>query len=84
MIIKKPRIEQLLRVYEDVESLLRTLKQKESQMRGAHAIDVRKLIEQLARSKKRLERKIGNTLLLEKHNIKRKIRGFASDISGRR
>ncbi|MCB9255227.1 MAG: hypothetical protein H6617_11140 [Bdellovibrionaceae bacterium] len=84
MIIKKATIEQLLRVYEDVEALLRTLKQKESQMLGAHSIDVKKLIDQLARSKKRLERKIGNTLLLEKHNIKRKLKGLASDFSGRR
>jgi len=84
MVIRKSKLEQLLRVYEDVESVLRNLRQKEGQMDESSSIDVRKLIEQLARSKRRIKSKIGNTLLLEKQNIKRRIKNFASDLSSRR
>jgi hypothetical protein len=41
---------------------------------------VRKLIAQLSRSKRRIERKIGNTLLLEKQHLKRKIKTFTSTL----
>jgi hypothetical protein len=67
---------ELIRVYQDLELTLRDLKRASDKPRavcGIQYIDVRSLIRQLSRSKTRLERKIGNTLLLETDQIKRRI-----------
>lgn len=78
---------ELVRVYEDLEKTIRFLRKK--QANGAHlsasleSIDVKKLLAQLARSKKKIERKISNTILLEKQHLKRRIRAIAANLSDR-
>ncbi|MBI4405514.1 MAG: hypothetical protein HY537_15230 [Deltaproteobacteria bacterium] len=82
---RKPHISRLLRVYQDLERTLKSLKANHNSHRtlsfSAKGINIRKLITQLSRSKRRLERKIGNTILLEKQQLKRKIRVFASNLA---
>ena len=83
-ILKKPQLSELVRVYEDLEKTLRDLKSTYGKHDGAFPqINVRKLISQLSRSKKKLERKIGNTILLEKQQIKRRIRQLTNNITHR-
>ncbi len=80
--MKSPKMDQLLRVYEDLEGVLKHLKkegERRSQFGSHHSIDIRKLVDQLSRSKKKLERKIGNKLLLEKQTIKRRLRLITSE-----
>ena len=70
-------MEELVRVYEDLEKTLKSLKASSSEkIEGPYAINLRKLVEQLSRSKKRIERKIGNKILLERQNLKRKMKRF--------
>ena len=72
-----------MRVYTDLEKTIKGLKatsRREAECALLH-IDVKKLIQQLSRSKKRLERKIGNTLLLEKQHLKRRLGSFAATIT---
>lgn len=81
-IVKAKGVEELVRVYEDLE---RTLKGICDVSVGGTAdsnypIDVTKLIDQLSRSKKRLERKIGNKILLRRQSLRRRIRRFADAI----
>ncbi len=80
--VRKPRskVTELIRAYEDLEAMLKKL--KASVPRGVMnlPIDVRKLIAQLSRSKRRLERKIGNTLLLEKEHLTTRLKGIASQL----
>lgn len=79
-------INELIRVYQDLERTLRGL--KASLERNAESslkqINVRALIVQLSRSKRRLERKIGNTLLLEKQHLKKKLRQITSNLNPRK
>lgn len=80
--MSKIKRQELVKVYEDLERTLKSLRKtyEEAHLLGnslSH-INVRALITQLSRSKKRLERKIGNTILLEKQQIERKIRSFVS------
>lgn len=74
------KFSELLRAYEDLESMLSKLKASVPREVLNIPIDVRKLIDQLSRSKKRLERKIGNTLLLEKEHLTSRIRLIASHL----
>ncbi len=82
--MKNRKINELLRVYHDLEKTLKQLSASaeknlhiESSLRQ---INVRKLINQLSRSKRRLERKIGNTLLLEKQHLKRRLKALTSNL----
>lgn len=80
-VIKGKRMDDLIRVYEDLEKTLKTIRDTAGEGgAAAYPINVRKLIQQLARSKKRLERKIGNKILLERQNLKRRIKRFADAI----
>ncbi len=76
------KIDDLLRVYHDLEKTLRSLKANYDQNAGnLNYINMKKLIAQLSRTKRKLERKIGNTVLLEKQNFKKKIKAIASNLS---
>jgi ribosomal protein S21 len=82
-VLKRPAISELVKAYEDLEKTLRVLKKNcEKNLVDADStlrqINVRKLIDQLSRSKKKLERKIGNTILLEKQSLKKRIRAFTT------
>lgn len=68
-------VNELLRVYEDLEKLIQSLT-KPSVKEDEQPINVKKLIEQLSDSKLRLERKIGNTLLLEKDQLRYRLRSL--------
>lgn len=76
--MKRPKVQDLVRAYQDLERVLKKLKRQQLTRRRIFSTDgrinIRKLIDQLSYSKKRLERKIGNTILLEKQRIKRSIR----------
>lgn len=79
IINKKRNLQELVRVYQDLERTLRELKS----LAGNHArisplkhIDMRHLIDRLSQSKRRLERKIGNTLSLETDQMKRRLSRF--------
>lgn len=75
LLLKKRRINRLIQVYQDLEKTLRSLKQNTNGMLESQtAINIRKLILQLSISKRRLERKIGNTLLIEKQHLKKRIK----------
>ena len=77
------KIHDLVQVYRDLESTLKHLKRNAERslaMDSSPQINVRKLISRLSRSKKKLERKIGNTLLLEKQHFKRRLRAIASNL----
>jgi hypothetical protein len=84
-LLKRRKLHELLRVYQDLEKTLKSL--KESAARSSDTslsnINVRKLILQLSRSKKRLERKIGNTLLLEKQHLKKRLKTLTSNLGPR-
>lgn len=77
---RSTKLSELLRVYQDLEKTLRELKAVAGSRAGLGSalkhIDVRGLIRQLSVSKRRLERKIGNTLLLEKAHIRRRIQSL--------
>lgn len=84
-LLKKQKIEDLLKVYQDLERTLKGLKATaerhafvESSLRY---INIQKLIHQLSRSKRKLERKISNTLLIEKEQLKTRIQEMASSLS---
>lgn len=75
----------LIRVYQDLERTIKGLrasveKNTETSLRN---INVRALIVQLTRSKRRLERKIGNTILLEKQQFKRRFKAITTQLSSR-
>ena len=80
--INRAKLNELLRVYEDLENNLKVLKRtvKRNSDPSLLNINVKKLIGQLSRSKRRLERKIGNTLLLEKQYLKKRIGNITSSI----
>jgi len=79
---RKRKVNELVRVYQDLEKTLKALRENCERNLGLDSslrhINVRKLIVQLSRSKKHLERKIGNTILLEKQQFKKRIKAFAS------
>jgi hypothetical protein len=82
--LKSKKIEELIRVYQDLEKTLKSLKASYEQ-NSAHSnyINVKKLIDQLSRSKKKLERKIGNTVLLEKQHFKKRLKAIASNLASK-
>jgi hypothetical protein len=70
---------ELVRVYQDLERTLRELKSVAGNRAVATPlkhIDVSSLIDRLSQSKRRLKRKIGNTLVLETDQMKRKIHRY--------
>lgn len=78
-LLTKGKLGDLLRVYEDLEKTLKDLRKNRKQSQAARLnINVKNLIQQLTRSKRRLERKIGNTLLLEKQNLKKRLGNLSS------
>ena len=78
------KIVEWLKAYIDVERTLKLLSQSYTHAGGLEArlrsINVRKLLDQLSLSKRRLERKIGNTILLERNHLRKRIRRFTSSI----
>jgi len=81
-LLKSPRVLELVAAYRDLERTLRELRRSRPDGQLAW-IDMPKLIERLSHSKRRLERKISNTLLLETQQIKTKLRRLAQGISHR-
>jgi len=82
VLLKKRKLNELVRVYQDLEKTLKNLKKSAERAETTLGhINVRKLISQLSRSKRRLERKIGNTILLEKQHLKRRIKVLTSNLS---
>jgi hypothetical protein len=83
--MRNRKIDELLRVYHDVERTLKQLKKNAERNlafdSSPHHINVRKLIAQLSRTKRRIERKIGNTLLLEKQHLKRRLKELTAGLS---
>lgn len=76
-VLNRPSVLELIRAYEDFERTLKDLKKTcEKNLltdSSLGQINVRKLIEQLSRSKKKLARKISNTILLEKQSLQKRI-----------
>jgi hypothetical protein len=74
---KKQYVKNLISTYKDLEitliELKKIYKEKISNDKNLQNINLKKLILQLSASKKRLERKIYNTLLLEKQHFKEKL-----------
>ncbi len=64
--LRSAKLHELIRVYQDLERTLRALKQNAERSVAAESINMRKLIERLSKSKRRLERKIGSSLLSKK------------------
>ena len=85
MKLHRRQLGELIRIYQDLEQTLQGLRSRalpnETRLR---TINLRKLIIQLARSKRRLERKIGNTILLEKQHLKDRLRVLTSGLRTRR
>lgn len=80
----KNQLGDLIKIYHDLERTLRGLRLKTSCGQEAlKNIDVRKLILQLKRSKRRLEQKIGNTLLVERQHLRRRLIHLADAIGGK-
>jgi len=84
MATRKIKLDELVKVYHDLEKTLRGLKAM-AERAECHlgTINVRKLITQLSLSKRRIERKIGNTLLLDKRHLKRRFTDLASNLAPR-
>ena len=82
-LLHRRKVKELIRLYTDVEKTLRGL-QKNYLQRTTDSvlprINVRKLVVQLAHSKKRIERKLGNTLLLEKQILRRKLKSLKANL----
>jgi len=75
-------LHELVRVYHDLERTLQSLR-RTVERNAEHSlknINVRKLMVQLARSKRRIERKIGNTLLLEKQHLKKRLQALTANL----
>ncbi len=86
-IMSDAKLSDLFKVYHDLEKTLAQLrKQAEKHLHRDMPIDVKKLIRQLNRSKQRIERKIGNTILLEKQTMRRRFDDVVTTIkrAGRR
>jgi hypothetical protein len=76
---RKRKLLELVRVYQDLERTLRELKLvagSRPRISPLKHIDVSHLIDRLSQSKRRLRRKIGNTLVLETDQMKRRITRF--------
>ncbi len=76
------KLHELIRVYQDLEHTLQGLRRsvEKNAEHSLRNINVRKLMVQLARSKRRLERKIGNTLLIEKQHLKKRLHAITSTL----
>ena len=75
------KLSDLFKVYHDLEkTLVHLRKQAEKTSHRDVPIDLKKLIRQLNRSKQRLERKIGNTILLEKQEMRRRLDGVVTSL----
>ncbi len=75
---------ELLRVYQDVERTLKSLRASAGPLDPSqYPINLKKLITQLSRSKRQIERKIGDTLFQEKQNLKRRFKAFTSNLSSK-
>ncbi len=75
------KLSDLMKVYHDLERTLTGLrKSAEKHLQRDVPIDLKKLINQLNLSKQRIERKIGNTILLEKQHMGRRLRTVVSTL----
>lgn len=72
----KESMSELIRVYQDLERTLKNLRQlaPNGPQAAVRQVNLPRLIDQLSQSKRRIERKIRNTLLLEKEGLKRNLR----------
>jgi hypothetical protein len=82
-LFRNGKLEELLRIYEDLEKLITHLGHQTGADRKYNpgGIDLVKLVRQLQASKRRLERRISNTFLLEKQEWRRKIQRGLSLLS---
>jgi len=74
--MSKTKLQELVHVYEDLERTLKSLRGMAVGGGSLKQIDLKKLVAQLSRSKRKLERKIGNTFLLEKEHLRKKLETF--------
>lgn len=76
-IMKCKKKVELIRAYRDLEKTLAKLNNKSRRLKYMdpmlHQINLKKLVIQLTLSKRRLEAKLSNSILLEKQKLKRKI-----------
>lgn len=70
---KSLKMKELLRVYQDLERTLAAWKVVAEKKSTLKHINVSDVINRLKKRKKMLERKLGNKLLLEKHQLQLKI-----------
>ncbi len=80
-VLRQPnRLNNLVRVYHDLESTLRGLTVTRASVewvdRGFQQINVSKLVSQLSKSKRKIERKIRKGLQLEKALLRQRLRTF--------
>ena len=69
---KHGKLSELIRVYQDLERTLKALKANAERSVVAESINMRKLIDRLSKSKRVLERKIGEALAAEKAHIRKR------------
>ena len=79
--MKKSKINDLILIYGDLEKTLKVLKQSAERNAETSQINVKKLINRLSRSKKKIERKIGNTILLKNQKFKKRIGDLTSQLT---
>lgn len=75
---KVKKIDDLIRVYEDLERTLIDIKSLACQGTSLKHINVKKLVKQLSKSKKKVEQKIGNLIVSEKEVLQKKIHKLTS------
>jgi len=69
---KSGKLSELIRVYQDLERTLKGLKDGAERSVAAESINLHKLIDRLSKSKRVLERKIGEALAAEKAHIRKR------------
>jgi hypothetical protein len=80
---KSQKLLEWVNAYWDIEQTIEELKKANANNKHFSAIqyiNIKKLVEHLTQSKKRLERKINNKLLLEKQHLKRRIKKWSDQI----
>lgn len=68
------KVNELLRVYEDLEKTLKGLRAAAGADNSIHNINLKRLVKQLSASKRKLERKISSTLLMERQQWQTRLR----------
>ena len=75
------RLTEWVRTYLDLDKTMGALFHQSEKLEPMLRINVTRLIQQLSASKRKLERRISNRLLLEKHHLGMKIKGLTGQLS---